>query len=34
MATNDNKLIKPAKELLGKEVASAGKDGVWFNCIS
>lgn len=31
MATNDNKLIKPAKELLGKEVAAAGKDGVWFN---
>ena len=31
MATNDNKLIKPAKELLGKEVAAAGSDSVWFN---
>ena len=31
MATNDNKLIKPAKELLGKEVAAAGSDTTWFN---
>ena len=30
MASNDNKLIKPAKELLGKEVA-AGSDMTWFN---